>query len=556
MDKIKEFLRRGYFPVQLPPGFTTNTFASSYKLLKGKWLTGDVPPSSSPERFSVARSSYNRRVTSIINPVPYYFLVKEIANYWQKIQNHYNKSRISLSRPKLNSHSLRAIEISKFSDLYEAKVVRSAGYKYALLTDISRFFPTIYTHTIPWALHGKDVAKRNHSKTAVFFGNILDDKSMGVQDRQTMGLPIGPDTSHVIAEIIAVAVDKALKTKLQYMPEGFRYVDDYCLFFDNQEEARRVLSELTQILSTYELQINPDKTKIIEVKDLVEDSWKYGIKHLDVSEQVHKQRDDLHKYFESLFTLEKRYKDESLVKYGLKKISNIIIKKQNWQIYEAYLLKCGYSFPNTLQVITTILSTYNYYKYPINKPAVERFCNTSIKSNSLSDGHSEIAWALWLAKELEISISKESIRAIETTSSSVCMLIALDLFHANLAKVSPRKEKLDIYATKDSLYSGKWLLAYEAGRRRWLHNKDDIYITDDDFFSELLKNNVVFYDSSRKCEKVFELKKNKEIGDDLSRIFESDNDINDYFDFQSGDDEYFDSVNVTSEDEEENYIEF
>lgn len=549
MDKIKEFLHRGYFPVQLPPGFSTVTFASSYTSLGGKWLE-DSAPTSRPERFSVARSSYNRRVTSIVNPISYYLLVKEIAKYWAKIQNHYNKSKVSLSRPKLSSSSLRAIEISKFSDLYEAKVIRSAGYKYALLTDISRFFPTIYTHTIPWALHGKGAAKKNKkNNTPLYFGNRLDKMSMGVQDWQTMGLPIGPDTSHVIAEIIAVSVDKELREKLNYMPEGFRYVDDYCLFFNSREEAHKVLAELTRILSSYELQINPDKTKIIEVKDLVEDSWKYGIKHLEVSEQVNKQRDDLHKYFESLFTLEKKYKDESLVKYGLKKVSNIIIKKQNWNIFEAYLLKCGYSFPNTLQVITTILSTYNHYKYPISKDSIERFCNTLIESHSISDGHSEIAWALWLAKELKIPISKKSIRAIETTSSSTCMLIALDLFYENLAAVPPLKENLISYATKDSLYSDKWLLAYEAGRRNWLYNKNSKYIADDEYFSELLNNNVAFYDESRRCGKVFELKQDEEDVTDLSLIFESDEDINGYFNFGDGEEEYFDSTNIESEDE-------
>ncbi|MEW8092198.1 MAG: RNA-directed DNA polymerase [Candidatus Thiodiazotropha endolucinida] len=552
MDKVKELLQRGYFPVQLPPGFSTTTFACSYKALKGEWITQSAP-TSKPEKFSVARSSYNRRVTSIVNPVAYFYLVKEIAAYWGKIQNHYNKSRISLSRPKLNP-SLRAIEISKFSDLYEAKVTKSTGYRYALLTDVSRFFPTIYTHTIPWALHGKSTAKKNKKKkTPEFFGNILDVKSMGVQDWQTMGLPIGPDTSHVIAEIIAVAIDKEFKGNLGYMPQGYRYVDDYCLFFNNLDEAQRALSELTKVLSSYELQINPDKTKIIEVKDLVEESWKYGIKHLEVSGQVNKQRDDIHKYFESLFSLEKRYKDESLVKYGLKKISTSIIKKQNWDVYEAYLLKCGYSFPNTLQVITTILSTYHYYDYPIDKSAIEMFCNTLIEGHSISDGHSEIAWALWLAKELKVSISKASIRAVETISSSVCIVIALDLHSEGLTSTKPLKKHLIEYSTKDSLYSDKWLLSYEAGRRCWLYNRDASYIRRDKYFSELITQNVSFYDETKRCIRIFELKEENQGEIDLSALFESNDDIDGFFDFEEEDEEYFDTDKEEDDEDEDDF---
>ena len=110
----------------------------------------------------------------------------------------------------------------------------STGYRYVVITDISGFFPTIYTHTIPWALHGKSIAKQNQSKTPEFFGNILDDRCMGVQDRQTIGLPIGPDTSHIIAEIIGVSIDEAIKKSLGTWPKGFRYVDDFYFFFDTR----------------------------------------------------------------------------------------------------------------------------------------------------------------------------------------------------------------------------------------------------------------------------------------------------------------------------------
>ena len=79
------------------------------------------------------------------------------------------------------------------------------------MADISSFYPSVYTHTIPWALHSKAVAKKNKAKNDTYFGNILDGCSMGVQDWQTVGLPIGPDTSHIIAEIIGVAIDLQIK---------------------------------------------------------------------------------------------------------------------------------------------------------------------------------------------------------------------------------------------------------------------------------------------------------------------------------------------------------
>jgi hypothetical protein len=434
MDKLKKLLKKGYFPVQLPPGFTSETFAANYKSFAGRW-NAQKTPHTKPEKFSVARSSYYRRVTSILNPIGFYFLAKEIDTYWQKIEKHYRQSKISLSIPKISSSSsLRAIELTEFSELYEAKVINSSGYRYVLITDISGFFPNIYTHAIPWAIHGKVTAKNNKSVSPEYFGNIFDQKCMRVQENQTIGLPIGPDTSHIIAEIIAVAIDLQLKEGLKKWPHGFRYVDDYFFFFDTKDESEKCLAELTKSISNYELQINPRKTKIIEVKELVEESWKYNLKKIDISDSKESQRNDLHNYFEVLFSLEKKFADESLIKYGLKLISSKIIKKSNWSVFEAYLLKCGFSFPNCLQVIANIFATYNYYEYDINTSAIERFCNNLIKVHAISDHHSEVSWLLWICKELSLNLKREVIREIESMSSTVCILIVLDLFNSGQIK--------------------------------------------------------------------------------------------------------------------------
>lgn len=42
------------------------------------------------------------------------------------------------------------------------------GKRFVVKADISTFFPSIYTHSIPWALVGKAVAKQNRSKSKWF----------------------------------------------------------------------------------------------------------------------------------------------------------------------------------------------------------------------------------------------------------------------------------------------------------------------------------------------------------------------------------------------------
>jgi reverse transcriptase-like protein len=553
MDKLKELLGKGFFPVQLPPGFTSKSYAIKYKKYKTAWEAMNAP-STRAEKFSVARSSYYRRVTSIVNPISFFLLSKEIDKFWPKIQKHYKRSKISLSHPQIDPE-LRAIKISKFSDLYEAKVTRSTGYRYVLITDISSFFPSVYTHTIPWALHSKAVAKKNKTKNDKYFGNILDSRSMGVQDWQTVGLPIGPDTSHIIAEIIGVAIDLQIKDALGSWPSGFRYVDDFFLFFDTREEAEIALAELMKAISNFELQINPSKTRIIEVKGLVEESWKYSLKKLTISPEKRAQRDDIHNYFEALFSLESRFSDESLIKYGLKQISSYIIKISNWDIFEAYLLKCGFSFPNTLQVIANILSTYHYHGYKLNLKAIERFCNNLVKIHAISDHHSEVSWLLWICKELGLNLRRDVVREIEGTSSSVCALICLDLFNSGVIKTNLRVEYLKQFSNRDSLYSSDWLLSYEAGRRGWLKNSNHDYIVNDKFFGELLKEDISFYDDLLKCHPIFEFKEGEQEEIDLEAFFDRNDRIEDHFDFDEMDEEYFDSSD-NDDDEELEFDDF
>lgn len=544
-SKMKLLLERGYFPVQLPPCFTTSAFAKVHHSLGGTW---SAPPNKlprmQPERFSVARSSYNRRVTSILNPVGYFFLCRDLATYWPKIQNHYSRSRFSFSRPKLE-RGLRAIKINRFSDVHDHRLVKAAGYRYALITDISRFFPTIYTHSIPWALHTKEEAKTHKEKTPAYFGNILDHSSMGIQDFQTIGLPIGPDSSHVIAEIIGTAIDQQLRRTFGEWPSGFRYVDDFYLFFNERAEAERALAAIAQAVNGFELEINAGKTRIIETKELIEESWKYKIKGSDFASAHAAQRNDIHKFFEHLVALERSYRDESVVKYGLKIAASSIIKRQNWKIFEAYLLHCGFAYPNALQTIASLFATYARYDYPLDKVAIQRFCNAVVCSHAPSDHHSEVVWALWIMVELKLELETKSAEALAQVSSSACVLLGLSLLN-KAGRTSPSlTTKLTAHAQTSALYGAGWLLAYEGGKRKWLTAPDDTFIKANTFFNELLRQRVSFFDDLQRLPAIF---KPKVSTADLRGLFESDAAVDGLFEFEEEDDEYFHSSDATAEE--------
>ena len=363
---------------------------------------------------------------------------------------------------------------------------------------------------------------------------------MGLQSWQTIGIPIGPDTSHVIAELIGTAIDVDLKAELGFWPAGYRYVDDYYLFFETRGDAERALAYLSRIMSNYELQINADKTRIVEVTELVKKSWKHTVRKMGIKEGIRKQRGDIHRFFEQLFELEHRFEDESLVKYGLKVLSTQIVKRPNWDLMEAYLLKCGHAFPNTLQVIVRIFETYDRHGYSIDRKAVARFCNTAIKQHSVSDGHSEIAWTLWLALKLDLVIDKEAVGSVQATSSSVCLILLLHLQHRKLTRLKLANSFLKQFANNSALKSENWLLSYEGGRRRWLGNKDTKFIEDDDYFGPLFSNGVHFYVETVPVSPLFELKEDLPPTIEVESLWDSDSDIDKYFDFDEEAPDYSD----------------
>ena len=82
---------------------------------------------------------------------------------------------------------------------------QSVGTRYLLKTDIARFYPSIYTHSVPSALHGKAAARAD--KKYKLLGNRIDLWLRETQDKQTGGIPIGPDTSFLIGEILGTALD-------------------------------------------------------------------------------------------------------------------------------------------------------------------------------------------------------------------------------------------------------------------------------------------------------------------------------------------------------------
>lgn len=558
MNRSEALLSRGYFPSQLPPAFTAKKLAENLSAIQLSWgvnKKGSKSPSCKPELFSVARVGHQRRMTSITNPIPQTFLATYVATYWADFLSRFRKSRLSASHPRFLRVGGRAACIPSMQHLHERKILDSAGFKYMLRTDISRFFPTVYTHSVPWALHTKPTAKRKRRElTPKYFGNLLDQALRQGQDEQTMGLPIGPDTSHIIAEAISTAVDLLLRASLKSWPAGFRYVDDYYLFFSSLAEAEAALAALSKALKEFELQINFEKTRICPVSEIVDDYWTHQLRSFEIEKNGKKQRSDIHHFFELAKDIATKNADENVMTYALKRASSVLIKPENWELFEARICHIALSHPNTLQTIAQILATYKFHAYKLNTPRIQRTLNAIVIEHAALGHHSEVAWCLWIFKELDIKLEQANVDLVASMQSSVCALLLLDLSVSGKLEKAPKETFWRSIDGADSLHEELWLLCYEAGIRGW-GGFTDVHVLDDVHFEKLHALDVHFYDPTASSNLLFNLKPGTLEKFELTGFgdFFERSDADDYLEYQSGDGGYegvvFDEDDTPGEDD-------
>ena len=103
------------------------------------------------------------------------------------------------------------------------------------------------------------------------------------------------------------------------------------------------------------------------------------------------------------------------------------------------------------------------------------------------------AWALWLAKKMNVQISKGVGDKITKMDDDIVALVALDLAQLGLLNTSGFS-KWRNHMTAGNLYDAHWLIAYEALEQGWLPSRyGNAYVAGDDFFSILSSHGVRFY---------------------------------------------------------------
>lgn len=498
---LSNILARGYFPKELPPPFHTKSFGAFADTSAASVMALDLSKKgvkknvcSVPATHNLARSGTLRRKLTIPNPVNQYQVTWVVAHNWAKLKAAC-KSQISLTTPRYLKHGQRAINTTHSFDAIPVARARSrTASQYMLTADLSQFYQSVYTHSIPWALHTKAVAKANPSDFSLL-GNVLDLAIRNGQDRQTMGIPIGPDTSLVIAEVLLASVDSRLDGPM--VRRGFRYIDDFGCGFQTIAEAESLLGNLQRAVGDLQLQLNPKKTGILGLPSVLEASW---VPHLRLfafrSKSANAQQTDLLSYFGRAFELALSHKEEAILRYSVQRMRSESIFAKNWEIYESLLLQCLSVEPGTAPAIVREL--YKYSKtMPLDRVRITESLQQLIVSHAPLHHGSEVVWALWGAICLGCKLDAEVVDTALLTSDPCVTLCALHAQSVGLVNGQIDSTGVDALMKEAELFGDHWLVAYEANVKGWLPNpggKD--FVGANRYFGPMKAAGVSFYNAN------------------------------------------------------------
>ena len=553
---LKDLIERGYFPKELPPPFDTSDFAADVANTLATWasefenntqvnspsfvLTKTATESdqdfknrkkahrgqfiskynaSKATVYSISKGKLSRRFLQIPNPKHFSILSDKIVSRWADYEAIFNLSEYSQSYPIPETASDRR-SVSTFSksvaEFRNSLLKTSIDKLIEVRVDISKFYPTIYTHSVAWALLGKDKAKQYFKQKDNLdalidsgdtdaelykYAESVDMAIRACQERQSIGIPIGPDTSHIIAEIVACRIDDILKTRFAFIGlKACRYYDDYYLYVSSKDEADKVLKGLQLILSEFQLEINEAKVKIREFPFAFEDEFTTSLHSFDFKKT--NQTNSIKHYFSMLWAFAEcnPKKTDWIFKYALRifEFSTIVIQKNSWKVFEDLLIKTALVEPAILDILTRIFITYNSYLDTDSKEKLKRLVNVAIKEHCTVRHNFEMAWALWIAKTFEIEIEEQSANDIIATRDSISNLILLDLINnTTLVKGSPKVADIEAELKDDILMSENWLLAYESVKKGWLIPSEANLLDNNLFFKILKYKDVEFYKQTK-----------------------------------------------------------
>lgn len=415
-------IQYGLFSEKLPPVFDCSAFLTYCKnpnrpVFPQQWYPFAV--------FDSMRNINIPRSIGIPTPMAHERVCAELKADWGNIQNYFRNVTIG------NKYIISRIHVRKMGEtdsLFKMNYSNwkidgtpepdiSLGKRYLVQADISKCFPSIYSHAIPWAIATKEVAKQTVYDDSLWY-NKLDLEVRNSTNGETHGLLIGPHTSNILSEIILCRIDEELSKKWDYV----RNIDDFSCYVNTRDEADEFLVQLNSNLREYGLSLNHKKTKILELPVAAIEQWTHQIQDKTVYlEKFHSYVD--YREAQSLLDfcielMEKNRDNASVLFYGIKVLQGHKLSLNA----KKYVIKTATSLALNFPYIVPLLGRYVYDPYNIDKDNAEKYINLIYERYLTKDYFEAVAYAFYYAVEYDIEIKSFDVNTIIQKNDCILLL--------------------------------------------------------------------------------------------------------------------------------------
>jgi hypothetical protein len=366
-----------------------------------------------PVPYDGTKHDWNRRLYSTPHPVPYLSICDFIGKNWKTFENQFGATDYSISAIRAATNdAARAIIVTPLSEV-SAQVSKKIRYAPIVLkADIAQFYPSVYTHALCWAAHGKERCKLDRardSKKNRF--NRLDFFIQNGQSGQTRGILVGPDAYRIVAEFLAVKVDQELAKRANTLVVGAaRHVDDFYIGVRSEADAMAVLSSLREALYEYELHVNDLKTSIISGATPLDDPWAPRLRTSSKELLNDKSEEKIISFFDDAVSLSTELKTQSPLKLAVRRADRYrLYQSPHFEVIENHLQRMVYHFPHAIDYICLFVVKRLASRGEIDKVGWEEVVNAGILRHLLLGHHHEACWLFWLGVMCDIRIDSKII---------------------------------------------------------------------------------------------------------------------------------------------------
>jgi hypothetical protein len=498
-DRFRRLLSHGFFAPELPPCFVSNDLARYRKIIFDR--ISALPPIHQKPNFYTyisesgwfyfPRFGRDDRRHGVPNPLSYMLLSKVIADNYVQLRRVAKKSGISASPPVFDWSGSRAVMRPSVDLRDDFRIDLSSRREEYVTADLRAFFHSIYTHSIPWAIYGKAWAKNKANRGYSHFGNLIDLLSRNLQDGQTIGLPVGPDTSRLLAEVVASAIDELLRERLKISGrDASRYIDDYTISAPDGQVGENLIAALRQSAAHFELELNSEKSDIVSTGERHDVGWKQAVRAT-----IPKGAPDIHsmqRFFYEVGRLCEAHGTTNVEKFALSNARSAFVYASDWKRIQSLLINAYRRNSTLVSLLVELCILRQVEQGDVDLDNLKEFVDHRIPILARANRTGEIIWLLFLAIRLNVVLAQNAVAPLCSIQNAMVALLVAFATSRQLISGQVDFSVWNVSCDADGLRGQMWLYAYEATLRGIAPGVNAAFLEQDSYFSMLYLRKVRF----------------------------------------------------------------